>query len=67
MQYDEDTSPDDGEAAIDEGGPPIDERLSLRSSRVVGGYSPQARQRIEYLQELRRLRSQIGDDAIDTF
>ncbi len=39
----------------------------IRPMRLGAAYSPQARQRIEYLQELRRLRSQIGDDALDDF
>lgn len=36
-----------------------------RSSSAL--YSAQARQRIEYLQELRRLRSLVGDDGLDDF
>ncbi|MCF7985437.1 MAG: hypothetical protein K9L70_13620 [Thiohalocapsa sp.] len=46
---------------------PIEDTTSVRSPRVGAGYSPQARQRIEYLQELKRLRSQAGDDAIEQF
>jgi hypothetical protein len=53
---------------LDEDAPVIAERLSaLRAGRSGAGYSPQARQRIEYLMELRRLRSLAGDDAIDAF
>lgn len=65
-----DTPDDDIEADEDEDETaPLEERLNtLRSIRnSSGGYSPQARQRIEYLQELRRLRAQVGDDAIETF
>ncbi|MGB5735970.1 MAG: hypothetical protein WBM40_16155 [Thiohalocapsa sp.] len=64
-----DDTPDDDNATSDDEITPLEERLSmLRSSRgSVGGYSPEARQRIEYLQELRRLRAQIGDDGVDTF
>jgi hypothetical protein len=69
MTYETDDTPDDDSQTGEDEITPLVERLSmLRSSRgSAGGYSPEARQRIEYLQELRRLRSQIGDDGIDTF
>jgi hypothetical protein len=77
MKYDAEDSPteeleaeaDDAVEVDEDALASLEERLSsLRSSRGSNrGYSPQARQRIEYLQELRRLRAQIGDDAIDTF
>jgi hypothetical protein len=69
MTYDEDDTTEGGDGMLDEDAPVIAERLSaLRAGRSgAGGYSPQARQRIEYLMELRRLRSQAGDDAIDAF
>jgi hypothetical protein len=71
MKYDDDATPDE---AFDHPGSedevrPLEERLAaLRTTRgSAGGYSPQARQRIEYLQELRRLRAQIDDDGFDEF
>jgi len=69
MAYEQSDTPDDEVELVDEEVPAIEERLTaLRSNRSsAGGYSPQARQRIEYLQELRRLRAQIGDDGIETF
>jgi hypothetical protein len=68
MTYDEDEAAEGGDEVLDEEAPAISERLSaLRAGRGGAGYSPQARQRIEYLLELRRLRSQAGDDAIDAF
>jgi hypothetical protein len=66
MQCGENETPDDDFEIEDSEIIPIEDRLnSLRSTR--GSYSPQARKRIEYLQELRRLRAMVGDDAIDTF
>lgn len=67
MQYeDDDTATETIEAADDIS--PLEERLiALRTPRHTAGYSAAARQRIEYLQELRRLRSQVGDDRLDTF
>lgn len=45
-----------------------DTPLELERARSASAiYSAQARQRIEYLQELRRLRSLVGDDALDDF
>lgn len=39
-----------------------------RSARLGASiYSAQARQRIEYLQELKRLRRLVGDDALEDF
>jgi hypothetical protein len=68
MSYDNDDAAETGDEVADDEAPGIEERLtSLRAQRGGGGYSPQARQRIEYLLELRRLRAQAGDDAIDTF
>jgi hypothetical protein len=71
MKYDEDATPDDAfdNSGSDEEVRPLEERLAtLRTSRgSAGGYSPEARQRIEYLQELRRLRAQIDDDGFDEF
>jgi hypothetical protein len=71
MKYDEDATPDDAHDGIgtDDEVRPLEERLSaLRTTRgSAGGFSPQARQRIEYLQELRRLRAQIDDDGFDEF
>lgn len=67
MQYDDDSIADSSDAA-DADVTTTEERLqALRSPRNAAGYSPQARQRIEYLQELRRLRSLVGDDRLDTF
>jgi hypothetical protein len=66
MSYDDDAVETNDEVLDDET-PVIEERLSSLRATRGSGYSPQARQRIEYLLELRRLRSQIGDDAIDTF
>jgi hypothetical protein len=69
MKYETDDTPDDDAPTGDDEITPLEERLTmLRASRgSSGGYSPEARQRIEYLQELRRLRAQIGDDGIDMF
>jgi hypothetical protein len=67
MSYD-DNAVETADGALDDDTPVIEERLtSLRAQRGSAGYSPQARQRIEYLLELRRLRALAGDDAIDTF
>ena len=69
MSYEQTDAPHDEAELPDDEVPAIEERLTaLRSNRPsAGGYSPQARQRIEYLQELRRLRAEIGDDGIETF
>jgi len=68
MSYDEDDTTEGGDGVLDEDARVTAERLNaLRAGRSGAGYSPQARQRIEYLMELRRLRSQAGDDAIDAF
>jgi hypothetical protein len=68
MSYDNDDAVETSDGVLDDEAPTIEERLtSLRAQRGGAGYSPQARQRIEYLLELRRLRAQAGDDAIDTF
>lgn len=71
MKYDEDATSDDAfdSAGNDEEVRPLEERLAaLRTPRgSAGGFSPQARQRIEYLQELRRLRAQIDDEGFDEF
>ncbi|TVQ87664.1 MAG: hypothetical protein EA400_10840 [Chromatiaceae bacterium] len=67
MQYDNTQAPEEVDGGDDEV-LPLEERLTaLRSHRNASGYSPQARARIEYLQELRRLRSQVGDDGLDAF
>lgn len=64
MQYEENDSAGD---SSDDDAESNDELPGLRATRGGAGYSPQARQRIEYLHELKRLRSQVGDDGIDQF
>ncbi|KAA6186875.1 hypothetical protein F2Q65_02965 [Thiohalocapsa marina] len=67
MKYDDtDASEETFDLGADDDIQPLGDRLAaLRSARGAGGYSAQARQRIEYLQELRRLRAQIGDDGFE--
>lgn len=66
MQYDPNRVPDETDG--DDEGIRLAERLTaLRGHRQGSTYSAQARARIEYLQELRRLRSQVGDEGIDAF
>lgn len=64
MRYEENDSATD---SSDDDTEPTEELPGLRPTRGGAGYSPQARQRIEYLHELKRLRSQAGDDGIDQF
>jgi hypothetical protein len=67
MQYEDDTDTTTIDTS-DEEIAPLEERLNaLRTPRHAAGYSAAARARIEYLQELRRLRSLVGDDRLDTF
>ena len=45
----------------------VEERLNSLRTQRGSSYSARARQRIEYLQELKTLRARAGDDALDTF
>lgn len=67
MQYEDVATATDTIEAADEGSRLEERLIALRTPRNAAGYSAAARQRIEYLQELRRLRSQVGDDRLDTF